>query len=377
MKDKATLWRIAVPLGSAVALAAAMAYAVPRAADAVWQLALENDAAALADYRLDQAANSSTVNSQISDALAADDIDLADSFADLARDRGLAIDPVLAEKLAAANTTSAATLRGAQKFARGFIVGTPEDAVSFAGTALGDLFVYGDLRDAARETWKFAHGEDADELVLGLACVGIAITGATYATLGAGAPARASLTLVKTARRTGRLSAPLGAAMTRALRETVDISALRRAATSVSWRDPALTVRAMRDAVKVEKAGALTRMAGDIGRVQAKAGTRATLDGLKIANGPRDLSRLAKVAEKQGGKTRAVLKLLGRAAVATAFISFQAASWMMAAIFATVGFCASVKSTVENATWRYVRWRKAQRSQAAARQRLALETAPV
>jgi hypothetical protein len=372
MKENASLWRIAVPLGSAVALAAAVAFAVPRAAEAVQQLMLEDDAAALAAHRLEQVASAPAVDLEISDALASNDIDLANSFAELARDRGLAIDPVLGEKIAAANTATATTLRGAQRFVRGFVVGDPDDATSFAGTALGDLFVYGDLRDAARESWKIANGESADEIVLGLACVGIAITAGTYATLGAAAPARASLTLVKTARRTGKLSAPLGAAVTRALRETVDTTALRRAVTSVSWRDPALTVRGVREAVKLDKAGALTRMAGDIGRVQTKAGTRATLDGLKMAQGPRDLSRLAKVAEKQGSKTRAVIKLLGRAAIATALISFQAASWMMTAILATIGFCAAIKSTVENATWRYVRWRKAQRCQT-----LALQPTPV
>ena len=55
-----------------------------------------------------------------------------------------------------------------------------------AGTALGDLFVFGDIRDAVREGARLATGGAADELVLGLACAGLAITAGTYATLGAG-----------------------------------------------------------------------------------------------------------------------------------------------------------------------------------------------
>ena len=41
----------------------------------------------------------------------------------------------------------------------------------------------------------------ADELVLGLACVGLAITAGTYATLGATAPARVGLSVAKAARK--------------------------------------------------------------------------------------------------------------------------------------------------------------------------------
>ena len=39
-----------------------------------------------------------------------------------------------------------------------------------AGTAVGDLFVFGDIRDAVREGSRYAAGEQADQLMLGLAC---------------------------------------------------------------------------------------------------------------------------------------------------------------------------------------------------------------
>ena len=53
-------------------------------------------------------------------------------------------------------------------FARGLITGEPDDLVGLAGTALGDLFVFGDIRDAVREGTRFATGQQADELILGL-----------------------------------------------------------------------------------------------------------------------------------------------------------------------------------------------------------------
>jgi hypothetical protein len=352
---------MAVPIVAAAALAATFAVAWPHAGESVKLLSVEDDPSMLAALQLDDVVTASAVARHITDALTADDIDLANSFTELAHDRGVSVDAALAQQVTAANTTRATAARGARKFAHGLISGEPDDPASFAGTAVADLLVIGDLRDVARQTTKLVSGEEADELVLGLACLGLAVTAGTYATYGIGAPARASLTLVKAARKTGRISAALGSAVTRGLREVVDTGALRRAVMSVSWREPAVSVRAVRDAVKVEKAGMLTRMMGDVGRVQARAGTRAAFDGLKLAKGPRDLSRLARLAEKEGGKTRAILALLGRAAIAAALVTFQATSWLMTALLALFGFCGAVKAAAERATWRYVRWRKQRR----------------
>ena len=270
--------------GAAIA-AAVFAMALPQSRDVVRALWAERDPAALAAVRLDAVVTTPVVNREIADALAADDVDLATSFVDLARDRGIAVDPVLATKVKSDNSEVSTAKRNVQHFVRGFFNGEPDDAASLAGTATGDLLVIGDVRDAAREGVRLYNGEQVDELVLGLACLGIAVTAGTYATWGAAAPARAAVTLVKAARKTGRISAPLGVAVGRAVSETIDTAAFRRAVTSVSLRDPAVAFRAARDAVKVEKASEISRMIGDVGRVQARAGTAATLDGVSLAQG--------------------------------------------------------------------------------------------
>ena len=172
--------------------------------------------------------------------------------------------------MAAGTTAAATTARGVGHFVRGFVIGEPDDLASLAGTATGDLFVYGDARDAVREGWRLARGEEADELILGLACVGLAITAGTYASLGVGAPARIGLSVVKAARKTGRIGAKLSSAVVRAVKESVDGAALKQAFTRAALLRPALAVRAAREAVKVDKAGGLMHLARDVGRVQSK-----------------------------------------------------------------------------------------------------------
>jgi hypothetical protein len=346
----------------AAAFAVAAAYAVPRAVVALGGL---NDPARIADHALDGRFDVGVAQREIEAALAARDADLAQSFVDLAADRRLALDPALVQKVHAATADAATTRHKAESFARGLITGEPDDMAALAGTTLADLFVFGDIRDALREGKRLVTGEQADELVLGLACVGIAITAGTYATLGAAAPARVGLTLAKAARKTGSLTAEFVASLAPLVRRAVDWRPLRRATTNVSLAGPALAERAAREAVKVERAGGLLQLAGDVGRVERAAGGRAALDGLKIAKEPRDVARMAKLAEKEGSRTRAILKIAGRGAITVAALAVDAAIWLLGAMFAVLGFVSALKNATERAALRYFRRRRELRTRRA------------
>jgi hypothetical protein len=371
--------RIVLPL-MAVALCAAAAYAVlPRAHESYVLLNAQDDPAVLADIAVGKALSAPVARAEIENALDAGDPELAASFLELARDRGIVVDPQLAARVDAANAPSAQVVRTAMSFGHGLITGAPEDLAGLAGTATGDLFVFGDIRDAVREGGRLARGESADELILGLACAGILVTAATYASVGAAAPARAGLSFVKAARRTGRLAAPVAEWMGRSIREVVDTKAFGAALSKASITAPGEALRLARDAVKLDRAEGVMTMMRDVGRVRAKAGTGAALEGLKLSEGPRDVARLARLAETKGGKTRAILKLAGRAAFALTVAVIDLLSWVFTAFWAVFGFCSAVKRTTERTTERYLHWRKrgrARRQAAAVTQAAALVAVP-
>ncbi len=341
----------------AFGFAAAAAFAVPLGMEANVLLAHEDDPAAIADRALDKAFDAPLAVREIEAALEAKDADLARSFLELAQERGLAVPADLSARVRAAVERDNSMSAHAQAFAQGFITGEPDNMVGLAGTVAGDLFVFGDIRDALREGTRYVNGEKVDEMILGLSVVGIAITAGTYASFGAGAPARVGLSAVKAARKTGRLSARMADWIGRSVREVVDWPALRRAGGSLA--EPAVAVRAAREAVKVDKAGGLLKLAGDVGTVQTKAGTKAALDGLRVAQGPADMARVAKLAEKKGGKTRAILKTLGRGAIVLSMATFNLAMWIMGALFTLFGLVSSAKSGVERMTQRSIDKRKA------------------
>lgn len=328
--------RIGTALLAAALLAAAAAYTVPRAADAMSGL---DDPARIAGRALDGTFDAMIAQREIEAALATHDSELAQSVIDLARARQITIDPALVEKVAAA-TAEAATMRyRAKSLTRGLLTGEPHDMASLAGTTLGDLFVFGDIRDAVREGTRYVRGEQVDQLVLGLAATGIAITAGTYATFGAAAPARAGLTLVKAARKTGRLGVEFTESLGRMVRQ-------------ISF--PA-AARAARGTAKAERVGGLLHLVSDVGRVEKAAGGRAALDALKIAKEPRDITRIAKLAEKEGSRTRAILRVAGRSAIMLAAFAFDASLWLLGALFAVLGFVSALKSAVERTALRIFR----------------------
>jgi hypothetical protein len=291
------------------------------------QVAAADDPVRITDRALARSFNREVAEREIRSALATDDVDLAQSFVALAAERNVVIDPDLADAVGKAGKEQRSVTSTAGRFVHGLWTGEPSDLASLAGTAFGDLFVFGDIRDAAREGTRYLSGQQYDPWILGLAGAGLAITALTYSSLGASTPERVGLSLIKGARRTGRLN-------------------------------PVLAVRAAREAVKVENAGGLIELAENAGRVESKAGTQAALDTLAVAEEPQDVSRMARLAAAKGGKTRAIVKLLGRAAIILTAGALDVAFWIFWAAIAGLGFCSSCKAAVERMTLRAIEKRK-------------------
>jgi hypothetical protein len=186
---------------------------------------------------------------------------------------------------------------------------------------------------------------------------------------------RAGLTLVKDARKVGRLGKGLAEWTGRSVRDVVDTPVLQRAVASGLVLRPGETARAIKAAFRAEKAGGLVRLGKDVGRVAERAGTRGALDALKIAEEPKDVARAARLAAAKGGQTRAIIKILGRGALLLAAGAFNLTLWVFSALLALFGFLSSIKTTTERATQAWLDRKKARRlrRQVAATQ---LEIAP-
>ncbi len=374
---RARLGLALVGMAASVAVGAAL---WPHARDAYAVLAAQDDPAELSGIRLNSALrnNPAVIQQNIEAALAANDADLASSFVELAREQNVAVADELSKRVSDAVTEENSTSAFAKRFATGLVTGNSDDVAGLSGTVAGDLFVFGDIRDVVREGKHLAMGEDTDHLILGLATAGLAVTAATYVSVGGAMPLRAGLSLVKDARKVGRLGEGLTKWAGRSVREMVDTPLLQQAVATGSVMRPGQTMTAIKAAFRAEKAGALVRLAKDVGRVGEKAGARGALDTLRIAEGPKDVARAARLAESKGGQTRAILKLFGRGALLLAAGAFNLSLWVFGALFALFGFLSSIKATTERLTYAWIRRKKARRlrQQAAAQPALAIAAAP-
>jgi hypothetical protein len=365
-----------VGIAASVAVCAAL---WPHAREAGSIILAQDDPADLSDARIDAVfrdnqaqKNQAAVAEQIEAALSAGDADLAGSFVSLAREKNVPIADELSRRVADAVTEEGSSAHLAKRFATGLVTGNADDVASLSGTVAGDLFVFGDIRDVVREGKHLALGENTDRLVLGLATAGLAVTAATYLSFGEAVPARAGLTLVKDARKAGRLGEGLAEWAGRSARDVVDTPVLQRAVASGSVMRPGETVSAIKAAFRAEKAGGLVRLGKDVGRVTERAGTRGALDTLKLAEGPEDVARAARLARTKGGQTRAILKILGRGALLLAAGTVNLTFWMFGALLALFGFLSSIKATTERATQAWLDHRRARRL----RERMAAAAEP-
>ena len=274
-------------------------YLVPRAEQALAVRLAADDPVRLAELRLALLFNADLAAREIEAALAEDDVELAQSFVVLADERGIALDLALRERVKAAGSTREQIRRYASNFGKGLVTGNAEGVAGIAGAATGDLFVYGDVRDLVREGTHWLKGQEVDPLMAGLASVGLAVTAGTYFASGAGAPARAGVTLFKAARRTGKIGVNLAADMTRIVRSG--------------------------------RGGRAVAALADVGRIESKAGARAAMEGMKHADDVADLAKVGKLAERNGSTTLAILKTLGRGAIALGAGAVTGALWIMGA----------------------------------------------
>jgi len=356
--------RIGWLLAGAAASAAVFAALLPHAREAGALLLAQDDPVALSDVRINSAlrTNSAAIGQGAEQALDAGDADLAKSFVKLARDKDIVLPSGVSERVDAAVADENSTASMAKRFATGLVTGEADDVASLSGTVAGDLFVFGDIRDVVREGKRLAMGEEADQLVLGLASAGLVVTAATYISVGGATPVRAGLSMVKDARKVGRLGAGLTEWAGRSARGVVDGPMLQQAVASASIARPGQTISAMKAAFKAEKAGALVRLAKDVARVGEKAGTKGALDVLRIADGPKDVARAARLAESKGSQTRAIVKILGRGALLLTAGAFQLAWWVFAALLALFGFITSIKATTERLTLAWIQRSKLKRA---------------
>lgn len=308
------MYRLIAAAGFLLAFAGAAHWVVPMGREALALVMARDDAALIADLHLDKALDAPRVKLEMEQALAANDAELAASFLILADARAIPVEPALRATIVRETDETRKAIRGAGRFGRGFVTGEGDDLAGLAGATVGDLTLWGDVRDLGREAVHWAQGKPVDQFVVDIATAGIAVTGVTYAAFGASLPVRAGLSVLKGARRSGVVGARLAGNVM--------------------------------DALRTGRRGKVVTLVSDLGVAGNRAGTRATLAGLRHVDDAADAARLRRLSEVKGGQTLAIFKTLGRGALFITEGIAKLAFWVIAAAFNVFGLVASFNSMI-------------------------------
>lgn len=296
---------------------------------------------------------------RIEAALADDDIETADVYAETATFAGYSLPPELQAELNDAHGLWRSTWRESTSFAAGFVTGETDDLASFSGAVASDLTVVGDVRDIALEGGAMVAGEPYDEFILILSGVGLGITTATWATGGAALPVRVGASVTKAAKRTGRLAAPLLDDMAGLARQAVDMPRLKADLAVVEATDISGLRRVAGRHLETARHSRLVATLDDVGDIASRLGPAETLRILPHVQSAAELGGVAAMAKVLGKKTRAVIELTGKTSLRLFKRGWPLMRILVAALY---GVLASIpgwiawRLTRRLARFAYLRW---------------------
>lgn len=274
----------------------------PHVVDAV-RIVLANGGTAEALERAAAASTPEELLRRAEQALADDDAELAESLSRIAADRDDPFPAELAEKIDAAGKFS--FKRSALEIWKGATTGRADTVTAFAASVAADAVV-GDARDLATEIAKYP---DQDNFTLFIAATGLAMTADTFLTTGAALPLKGGVSLLKTARKLGKIPKSLEEDMVRLGRRSIDGEALAGLRRPVGSLDVAGLARDGRRLIRPDAIKTVGEAAGAVYSVSAKQGYRAAMQTIENAGDIGDLQKLGAAAEKLGPKYRGTLAL--------------------------------------------------------------------
>ncbi|MEL6167343.1 MAG: hypothetical protein AAFR35_01540 [Pseudomonadota bacterium] len=242
---------------------------------------------------------------RIEAALAAEDRDRLRLYADLGVEYGVALPEDLVHRVEAALAPPPLAGRAAACGACAWDPVFCVDLAHLAACALPvELTPLGDVNALRRQARNALAGDAVDRVETGLALAGLGATGLVAFTGGTSYAVKSGASLVRIARRTGRVTPELG----RVLGDAADIP--------VAWHrvDDFVLGRAglgaVTDTARLGRLGAVT---GDLGRIVRNTSPVDALALLPRIETAEDAARMARVSDAMGPATRPAMEVLGPA----------------------------------------------------------------
>lgn len=248
----------------------------------------------------------------IAAALDQGDVETAFAYGETARYADIPLSEPTEARLVEAGSFVARLSRGATQFSFGFVTGEAQSLAALTGAVTADLTVVGDLRDLSQEGGRMVAGEPYNEIVLGLAVVGIGVTGTTLVSGGSTLVGRVGVTLAKVAAKTGALTVDFSRTLSDLVRRAVDMPRLKRTLAQIDLSD-IRTIRAAMDQYAGTVRGAeLFPVLGNLNDLRRTTSASEAVRLMRHVRTTEDLTEVGTMGRRLGVKTRPVIEVTGK-----------------------------------------------------------------
>lgn len=296
------------------------------------------------DTLLSQTVTPDYIEKHIQQALEEDNVDLAKAYLSLAEMMKLPVSLELQTEVEEQGSFLYESYRQTKEFLTGAITGEGNSTASISGSVVADFTVVGDVRDLAIETKHYMADEPVDELVAGLSAVGLALSAGTVFSWGTAGvftvPAKASVSLMKYAAKTSRLTRGFRQYLTDVLARSVNLQPIYKKVSGFKTMDH-WSVREFKALEKVTSDNVhlteIEKVSNSVSTIQDAVGTTAsTLTLLGYVQNVRSLKMVKRFAKLYGKRSAVILKVLGKQAFRVTKFSVKRFAKLFFAIMAGI-----------------------------------------
>jgi len=217
------------------------------------------------------------------------------------------------------------TWRNAKAFGSGFLTGKADSAVGLSGSIASDMTLYGDLRDLKVEGTKYKRGEAYDKFILQLSLIGIGLSATQLLSAGAATPLKVGASVIKVAKKSGKLTKSFSKIISKRLSKTVDMKTLKTYNPKIIAKN--INLAPIKGLFK------------EVNGIKKYTSTADTIALLKYVDTTNDLRKIGKLSKTYKANTKGVMKVLGKGALRAGKSVLKVTSKLIAG---AIGFVLSV-----------------------------------
>jgi len=173
---------------------------------------------------------------------------------------------------------------------------------------LSDMTVVGDLRDLSTEGIKLVNDENYDKVVLSIATIGVGLSASQLLSGGTSTPLKVGASVIKVAKKTGKISKSFLEVISSKLAKAVDIKMLK----TIDFSSIASIKKAKSTIGKSLKLDGVSKLFGNINKVKKNTSVFDTVSILKYVDNEKELAKAVTITKKYKKNSKAVFKILGK-----------------------------------------------------------------